>query len=319
MVSYNAHMDQDNTAQLLEQAVHTAGRTGYTGQFRALGKGEANSSYALAFENGEELVLRIASDPEAPWLRSEARSLGLLTIDRVPQLIFYDDASRLDGRRWILESLLPGQPVDRPTPAQLASLGALLAEVHRVRSPDATSLDAWQTFLTINNTHGDEAFLLNHPDSTLWPIMAAARTYCHDRQGLLGGVIPVLTHSDANPTNLLADGDLVGLIDWEYSKFSDPMVDFATIYYDDMEYNRGRGRMHITPEEKAALFGGYTDAGGTIDADRLLLWTVIDKLTCTLFLYWRIHEAPMPADEAQLEQYNLDLENLKQSLQMLLT
>ncbi len=93
------------------------------------------------------------------------------------------------------------------------------------------------------------------------------------------------------------------------------MAEFSTIYYDDIEYNKGRWRVHITPDEREALFNGYEDAGGVIEQERLDVWMIFDKLGAAVFLYWRIYESGRDTTNEQLSQYRLDLGNLLNSLE----
>jgi thiamine kinase-like enzyme len=161
---------------------------------------------------------------------------------------------------------------------------------------------------------GTEAMLLNHPDTILRDLIRSAYEVFEQQQFFYDSITPTLIHSDATPSNILAHGDDVGLIDWEFSKFNDPMADFSTVYYEDMEYNQSKWRIQIRPDEKAALFNGYESGGGKIDEERIRFWTRFDKLTAAVFLYWRLHESTNSASQSQVEQYQLDFDNLVASL-----
>jgi len=302
-----------SVAEIVAQSVELSGAQGYTGNFRELGGGEINETFLL--DCGEHsLILRIARYADQQSLHREAVALEQLTLDRVPQLVFFNPESRIDGRVWILETHVPGKTVERLNVAQFRSLGELLAQVHAVRT-EQVGVDAWQFFLDGCRTFGDENALLNHPNARLRALITRTQSYVQANQSLLNAVVLALRHGDATPGNVLVDGDMASLIDWELSSFADPMSEFSTIYYDDMEYNRGKWRVHITPEERAALFEGYEAAGGTIDEARVQMWMTIDKIGAAVFLYWRIHESGRLADNEQLAQYRLDLENLVQSLE----
>ncbi len=173
----------------------------------------------------------------------------------------------------------------------------------------------WETVLSCAHSFGDEEFLLNHPHPKLKALVHKMRSYCNDWQPKFEGVPSVLVHGDATPSNMLVQGNDVALIDWELTDYRDAMSEFSTIYYEDMEYNQGKWRIKITPEEKASLFAGYTAAGCFIDEDRVTYWMNHDKLGAALFLYWRIHDSGQEVESAQVQQYQFDLDNLIASLE----
>jgi thiamine kinase-like enzyme len=128
-----------------------------------------------------------------------------------------------------------------------------------------------------------------------------------------------LIHGDATPSNILIQNDNVSLIDWEFSKYKDPMAEFSTIFYEDMEYNQGKWRVHITVEEKRALYNGYTSAGGEIDEEQIGFWMNFDKLGAAIFLYWRMNHSQRDASAEQKAQYRVDYDNIISSLKQYLT
>ena len=90
-------------------------------------------------------------------------------------------------------------------------------------------------------------------------------SYSADFGPKLEQVIPALIHLDVAPSNILVNGDNGGgLIDWEFAKFSDPMAEFSTVFYDDMEYNNGKWCIQITDKERTALLDGYQKGGGEV-------------------------------------------------------
>ena len=297
----------------IEKAIKESCLTGYAGTYTPLGGGEINDTYLLDFMDGQKVALRIARYEDQTSLKKEARSLGLLNLPQVPQLLYFDENSRIENRLWVIESYVPGERVKRLNIEQFYSLGALLARIHCV-SDDADGVGAWQDMLVGCKKFGDAQKLLNHPDPTLCELTNTAKTYFENQQALLEHVKPVLVHGDATPSNVLVRGNEVSLIDWEFARFKDPMAEFSTIYYEDMEYNKGKWRVHITPEEKEALFSGYLSAGGVVNEDRIKLWMIHDKLSAALFLYWRVYESGRSASDEQLEQYLLDLHTLTSSL-----
>jgi Ser/Thr protein kinase RdoA (MazF antagonist) len=308
------NMGSHSSATDIQFAADAAELTSYTGNFEPLGGGEGNDTYLL--DCGDTTtVLRIARHEGQQTLKNEANALRLLGgVHTIPALIHYDDASLINGRHWIMEGHLPGSISVRLTPTQFGNLGSLLAQVHEHQKPEMLGVSAWGQFLDNCESFGDEAALLNHPDPVLNGLIKKGYAYFVDFQPKLELVVPSLIHSDVTPSNILVNGDAVGLIDWEFANFSDPMAEFSTVYYEDMEYNNGKWRIQITDAERSALFDGYRAGGGTLDQDRISFWMTHDKLGAAVFLYWRIYQSGHPATEQQIQQYKFDLAELQVSL-----
>ena len=290
-----------------------AGLKNYIGDVAPLGGGEVNETYLLKNGN-QDAIIRIARDVGQDTLRNEAMALNLLDLEKVPKLLHFDANKLVDGRMWIAETYISGSTQPRLSAAQYSNLGQLLAQVHQVKQTELGIVDVWERFIYSCRAFGDETYLADHPDEVIKNLFLTAKIYIHAIQPTLDGITPSLIHSDATPSNTLVDRDEVGLIDWEFSKFSDPMAEFSTIYYEDTEYNQGKWRTQITKDEKEALFEGYQLGGGIIDEARIQLWMNVDKLGAAIFLYWRIHESQRDINDPQTAQYQLDLDNLIASL-----
>ncbi len=303
----------DIDLQHIYQILNAADIKGFTGTFTPLGGGEVNNTYKLGCTD-RQLILRVAKDEGQSTLVNEARALSQLDSPHIPKLLFFDENNLLNDRMWILETFVPGQPQPRLTLEQFDRLGNLLAQVHKVSAPAATTVNLRQQFLASTKAFGDEQKLLNHPDQTLQALIRKLYAEFEDKQPLYEAIAPALIHADATPSNILVDGHEVSLIDWEFSKYNDPMADFATLYYEDIAYNQGKWRIKISPEEKAALFAGYEAGGGKIDEARIRFWIRFDKLGASVFLYWRLHESARTLSHPQREQYQLDLDNLTDTL-----
>ena len=297
----------------IEQAIAISNLVGFTGRVRELGGGEVNDTAVLDCGN-TQVVLRISRYDDVHNLQREANALRALDLEQVPKLLFFDGTKLINGRQWILESYIEGGGTHSLTTAQYKSLGRLLAKVHSVTQEQTSELNYWNDFLDASQHFGTEQALLDHPDRRLAQLIHR----CHDflqLQGRSATINKSLTHGDVTPSNMLVNGDEVSLIDWEFSGFKDPMADFSTFYYDDMEYNKGKWRIHIKPHDKSALFEGYAEAGGTINEDRLTIWQNIDKLGAAVYLYWKVHQSGHAIDKSKLVQYNTDLANLTGSLE----
>lgn len=298
----------------IHNAVKISNLQAFTGTYDSLGGGEVNDTFLLDCGN-TKVVLRIAKHEDQNTLKAESEALAMLDIPHTPKLLYYDDDSRINGRHWILESYIPGITAKRLNVEQFGNLGSLLASVHQHSKPSERHINAWDSFLWNSKRFGTERELLDHPDPRLQSLIRKNYEYFRLFQPQLHHIKPCLIHSDATPSNILVDNQNVGLIDWEFSKFSDPMNEFATIYYDDIELNNSKWRIKINPEERQALFEGYRAAGGLIDESRITFWMTHDKLGVATFLYWRINVTDREATSEQLHQYTIDYENVLLSLE----
>ncbi len=297
----------------ISEAARIGGLKDFKGNYEALGGGEGNDTFLISFGD-EKAILRIAKYSDQNSLHQEARALKLLDSNQIPKLIYFDQKSRINGRQWILESYISGTSANKLSLHQFNSLGVLLAGIHSVKS-GKLGINIWSCFLDECKMFGDEKFLLNHPDPILNELISLSRKHFGLMQPKLDKVPEALIHGDATPSNILVKGDIVSLIDWEFSKYKDPLAEFSTIFYEDMEYNQGKWRTQISKEEKAALYNGYTSVGGEIDEDRIKFWMNFDKLGAAIFLFWRINHSTREAFPEQKEQYQIDLKNLVSSLQ----
>lgn len=296
----------------ISEAAKVGGLKSFKGNYQVLGGGEINDTFLLHFVD-KKAILRIAKHSDQKSLHQEARALMLLNSTKIPRLIYFDENSRINGRQWILESYISGNTVKRLSINQFNNLGILLANIHSAKS-GKVGITIWSCFLDECKMFGDENFLLNHPDPELNELISFARKLFERWQKQLNEVPESLIHGDATPSNILVENDSVSLIDWEFSKFKDPMAEFSTIFYDDMEYNQGKWRVHITKEEKEALYRGYASNGGIIDEERVKFWMIFDKLCAAIFLYWRINQSEREASAEQLKQYRIDYDKLVSSL-----
>lgn len=302
------------SADEVNKVAGLAGLQNFTGNYSAIGGGEINDTFLLKCSD-KNYILRIAKTIEQTSLIDEAQALKRLHISQAPELVFFDQNQRINDRLWIVESFMNGAAQARLSVPQYFELGKILAKVHEIKDPDRQPLDLWHHFLTNCRNFGDESKILNHPDQAINNLVTRCRNYLAANQPLFTGLQMSLIHGDATPSNILVDGENINLIDWELSRFSDPMYEFSTIYYEDMEFNQGKWRLKITDSEKQSLFSGYSAAGGQIDQKRVDFWMNFDKLGAAVFLYWRLNESKQPASDEQMSQYKLDLANLIDSLE----
>ena len=299
----------------IQEAVTTSGLQGYTGSYVELGGGEVNDTFLLDC-NDRKVILRITRYHDVINLEKEARTLQLLNLKSVPKLLFHDKSSRIFGRAWILETYVEGVMPVALTNEQYGSLGVLLAKIHKVKHTEQTTFDLWSDFLYASKRFGSEDRLMNHPDSRMKALINKAKPYLIDHTERFGHVQESLVHGDVTPSNILVLNNEVGLIDWEFSRFKDPMSDFSTAFYEDMEFNKGKWRVQITKPQKTALYDGYRQAGGVINEERITMWMNHDKLGAAVYLWWLTNDSGRTDhSKAQRDQYILDLEALLSSLE----
>ncbi len=301
------------TSDDIMKAVQIAGLKDYAGVYSELGGGEINDTFLLECGT-QKVIIRIARYSEQTSLKAEAEALELLNLSEAPKLIFFDEGQRLNGKLWIAESYIRGGHVTRLTLPLFQSLGTTLARVHN-HTLKESEVNVWANFLKRRSQYGDEDALLNHPDKRLQELVHRAKAYVITFQSKQPSLPCSLIHGDATPTNILVNGTNVSLIDWEFSHWNDPMAEFSTIYYDDMDYNQGKWRVRISPEERKALFTGYQAGGGKIEEDRIQLWMNIDKLGASLYLYWRLNQSGRETTQEQALLYSHELERLVRSLE----
>jgi aminoglycoside phosphotransferase (APT) family kinase protein len=239
---------------------------------RRLPGGTVNTAWRVTVAPAGEAVLRLGPDLEAvaagpSWLRADALACEAIVLDRVradvPVPTMFSAGFR--GRPWLLQAFLPGRP-----------LAEMLPHL------DARDRDAiWrQVGSLLRRVHGVDGSWFGTPDGRLrfpdWPAMVRA-----DAEGLrndarrfglepapferllgeveageggLGQVDhPTVVHSDLDARHIFIDGAegawrIVGVIDWEYSRYVDPwseslLVDLLARPEDD--------------PERAALLAGY--------------------------------------------------------------
>src|SRR5487761_1207936 len=178
-VKYNLYMPQQRTDVRLEeikQAVAFSNLQGFTGNYTELGGGEVNETFILNC-GGSKAILRITKYSDVNNLNQEARAFGLLDLSRVPKLIYFNEAQRINDKGWIIESYIQGQQVNGLTIKQFEKLGELLAQIHKVQSKDTIKLDFWDNFLDASQHFGNEQTLLNHPDTKLNELIHRAYSY----------------------------------------------------------------------------------------------------------------------------------------------
>jgi len=160
-----------------------------------------------------------------------------------PKLIAFDDTRELIKYSYILMSYLKGQNLkdifitqSKAVKSQLSlELGILVNKIHSVIPDD---LDNLEIFSDINSWVGEikrnykiywtlikeNNFFSNNIDEKIEKIFS-------DYEPLSGwDKIARLTHGDINPRNIrVKNGHIVGIFDFEYSRFADPLGDLERL------------------------------------------------------------------------------------------
>lgn len=300
--------------EILNTIASISGLNSYKGIYTPLGGGEINDTFLLNCSD-TQVIVRISRQPNHNTLKNEAASLQLLDLPNIPKIIYFSPNKPVNNRIWIVESYIEGKTPTRLTLSQFYSLGTLLARIHSVTN-NQSGVDPWKMRLQDCHSFGDEQYFLRHPEIRMRKIVHKMKNYCNDMKPRLKYVENALVHADVTPSNTLVnDSGEVSLIDWEFSGFKDPMSDFSTGYYSDIEYNDGKWRQHITSSEKNAFIKSYQANGAKYDEERAVFWEQADKFGAALFLYWRIHHSDKPIIHTTAEKYQLEFNSLVGSLE----
>jgi aminoglycoside phosphotransferase (APT) family kinase protein len=174
------------------------------------------------------VVKAARSEPKRADLRREARVLGLLGetgLPAAPILALVEDDI------WTVEAIgfvegVPGlrmlSDMPQDLPSVYSALGRLLAVVHQ------TPLAAPSHELLLSNRA--DAVLRSLPslglDAALHAELSSALAHPAWRPAA-----PALVHGDAGLHNILWDGRIAALLDWEWSGWGEPLLDIAWVYW----------------------------------------------------------------------------------------
>jgi len=204
--------------RLCHAVVPGAGRI----DLEALGAGLISATYRVA-RDGVVYTLKVAAEGGAlhadlPWevqVLEHAAGAGL-----APCLVYcdLDGAVQLtrwaEGRSWVSR--------EAATPANLATMAALLRRVHALAVPMPARQVTPQRWIEIY----DEALSRRGSNSSDPALRSAALVRAHALSAL-PPVAGVVCHSDLHAMNLIQQDDSVILLDWEYAHVTDPLWDLA--------------------------------------------------------------------------------------------
>lgn len=244
---------------------------------RTLG-GERDANILVSDGHGDRFVLKVsAPDATADELLFEAAVLDRLAAADptlpVPHVVRAGGAAVVDagaGRRARMVTVRPGIPLPaHPTAAILHDLGAVLARTD-------VALAAWHhPPLPVRDLQWDLRGVERHRRlldevADRAPVERAIDRYRHDAAAALGALPAQIIHNDANPSNVLVEGDRVtALIDFGDVVQAPAVQDLATAC-----------AYHVTDDDDplrdvAALVDGYRTRRPLSDAEYRILPALI--------------------------------------------
>ena len=181
--------------------------------------------YIVAFEDGSSAFVKWGTDElTARWLRDEYRIYSTLHADFIPTMIAWEDA---EHPILILEDLSGGHWPPPWSASQVEEVLRLLENVRHTRMPEEfpvlTSLDdeglsGWKTVA------GDiSGFLSLGLVSEAWLTHALSILLKAESEARLEG--ESLVHTDVRSDNICLMSDRALLIDWNWAKRGNPMLD----------------------------------------------------------------------------------------------
>ena len=150
----------------------------------------------------------------------------------VPDLLagWHDGGTECVALEWVnADPLLRGQPAE-PT---LVAAGRLLGRMHSQVGPHWGSLDGAHVFADCRHALASRLDAATGLLTARDPELADAyRRWVRDRLHALPADAgpPVLVHGDFGPSNILADGDRLWVVDWEHARWGHPLEDWAKIW-----------------------------------------------------------------------------------------
>ncbi len=292
---------------------------GQADEIRSLGSGVHNDGHYAKVGNREYCV-RIARYKGKRGLVREADALKRLPAGIAPELIHFSEDTVPIDQLWSITTFIDGVQVKRLTTPQLKSLGSRLAQVHAIPAPDHDVVDEgevtsdktnlWQYLLWSCRSFYDPNE--DMPDKQLEILIPKLKQWFGEQQKSLH--VPTtkhLLHKDVGVGNIIVRGDEVFIIDWEDREFGDPMSDFPTGFWDI----EAAGRITLIPEERQALYDGYSTEGGVIDEDRIQTWMTFDKMVVALFFANRIYKPREDTTPERLKAYRSELAKIVDSVQ----
>lgn len=267
------------TREQLETMVEKAFPGMGGGDILELTEGAFNEAYCITLKDGQEVVLKVAPQPEALIMSYEknimySEVLGMrlvqeLTDVPVPEVLYYDSSRTNCASDYFFMTKLPGQSLSslKEAGAELDvdalkhTVGCLNQKLNTIQGPlfgycgqpDQQGGDWHAVFRSMMQTAIADAQAL-HIDMTVDP-EEILRLLDQDRALFQEITQPLFVHWDLWDGNVFVDdGKVVGLIDLERCLWGDPLLEvgFRTHEYDE-NFLRGYGKTAFTPSEQRRI------------------------------------------------------------------
>lgn len=215
-----------------------------------LAAGKSNSNYKLALDNGQACVVRLYSQGDP------AREAYLMKLVRdrvpVPEVL-------AQGADWSVLSFLEGEPLENVPQRSKAAARALarIAEV-TFQAPGWVNADGTVTPFPFGGLRGFVELMLEKQEVARWVdprVGRRIRAVLELEAGRLAEIDSqsCLVHGDFNPSNILIrDGQVSGVLDWEYAHSGSPLMDIANLlrhidnaYHEQIEEGLREGGMQL--------------------------------------------------------------------------
>ncbi|WP_161965144.1 phosphotransferase family protein [Ornithinimicrobium cerasi] len=252
-------------------------RSGTDTEVTLLGRGESSTAWR-ARRGDAELAVRVPHRPpvELPTSLPDEHEL----LDRLPdgvgaRPVAVHEPTAADPTAYLVTTLVPGHvltPRDW-TDGLLAALAGQLARLHVLARTDGLDLTGDHDLVEAA-TDSRDWWREHEPEhgaalEPLWPAVLAHQTRVQAAAPATG---TTLIHGDACLTNVVVDGDVPRLIDWEWAGAGDPARDLAYAggrvhadpWYADLDDDRVRRQVEAYAAARA-------DLGSPADVEQLLL------------------------------------------------
>jgi len=263
-------------------------------ELRGISAGAENTNYFLATARGRfvlTLFERLPPQSAATYLELMAVLAGrglpcpAPMVSRAGTLL-----GELKSRPAALVTRLPGRPVDQPTIAHCAAIGAFLGRMHRI----AAAIDIHLANPRSQDWHAETAqAVAGHLDAGARQLLAVALAQQARRSDALPRGV---THGDLFRDNALFDDDgkLAGVIDFYFAAENTLLFDVAVAVNDWCLATDG---VALDAARSAALLHAYDRERPLADAERAA-WR--DELCAAALRFWlsRLFDYHRPRDGA---------------------
>ncbi len=287
---------------------------------------QENLSLDLNFDAGpmrgrQSFVLRRDAATKVLASRSREQEFNLLKAAwdagvKVPEPLWLGVADEVFARPFYIMRKISGEArghiltkpgaIDDPN-ALARDLGIQLARIHKIPAKELAGL----SFLgeppedpIICDIAAYRAYLDSCP--LAYPAFEWGLRWCelHAPQAPSSGApsAPVLLHRDFRTGNyMVEDGRLVGILDWEFASWGDPMSDLGWFCAACWRFN-GREREAGGIASREAFYEGYElESGTSVDHENVLIWEVMAHLR------WAIIALQQGARFSEGHELSLDL------------